>query len=128
MSIDNPQVKVEGREAWRVFNGGDVHMIEPFYGTPKKGEIAVTSTDAWVYLGDNDWRRTHSEGASMLVAMLRFWLAAKAGWDNARRELTNKVAVLEELIEHTAIPKLCASGRPDVADYLTENLETIREA
>jgi hypothetical protein len=98
--LDNPQLKVEGRDAWRVFNGGDNHLIEPFYGEPKRGEIAVTSTDVWVYLGDNDWRRTHSEGASMLVAMLRFWLAAKTGWDNERRELKAEIENLTTELEH----------------------------
>ncbi len=102
MSIDNPQREIAGDLAWRVNRSAGVPVIEPFFGQPREGDIAVTRGSVWVAVGDK-WRREENEWATYLVAMLRFWLAAHEGWKNEKKLLTNRngdlVAALDDAIE-----------------------------
>jgi hypothetical protein len=127
MPLDNPQLEIKGNPAWRI-RFSDPAVVEPFYGEPQLGEVAVTTQGVYRLIAKpNLWNEYLTVDTAPLIGMLRMWLGAKQGWDNERRILKNKIAVLTELIEGTAIPKLRASGRPDTADYLTENLETVKE-
>lgn len=100
MPIENPQLEIEGRPAWRIAARDGVMQVEPFFGEPKLNERAVTTIDYWVFT-HHGWVRGPNNGET--VAMLRMWLAAKAAWDNEKKQLLEKVKELEAIVVELAV-------------------------
>ena len=97
--IDNPQLKIDNRPAWRLYNRMGEFSVEPFFGEPRVGEVAVTNMGMWVFTHD-DWQYTtlHAQ-ADMVVAWLRFFLAHKQGVDNQRQKTTERINKLKDALD-----------------------------
>lgn len=98
---DNPkQYQIAGYDAWYIDRTLGVERATPAYGVWYAG-FYVTADKLWLHQNGKFNDLSSSKVGAVGPALIRLMLDAKAGWDNERKNLTGRVALLEDCLAET---------------------------